>query len=87
MATTTTQRAPALELLGARSMMRLKDFAVHGIGPETLARLVPDGIVTRPARRLYQLADGPTDARRAPQGHRLPGIGASVPRSDPTNVV
>ena len=30
---TTTQRAQALELLGARSMMRLKDFATYGIGP------------------------------------------------------
>ena len=61
---TSTQRAQALKLLGARSMMRLKDFAAHRIGPETLARLVRDGIVVRPARGLYQLADGAADARR-----------------------
>ena len=65
MATTSTQRAQTLKLLGARSMMRLKDFAAHGIGPETLARLVREGIVVRPARGLYQLADGSADARRA----------------------
>jgi predicted transcriptional regulator of viral defense system len=64
MATTSTQRTQALKLLGARPMMRLKDFAAHGVGPETLARLVRDGIVARPARGLYQLADGAPDARR-----------------------
>jgi len=64
LATVSTQRAQALELLGARSMMRLRDFAAHGIGPETLARLVRDGIVVRPARGLYQLAAGSADARR-----------------------
>lgn len=60
---TTTQRAHALELLGTQSMMRLRDFAAHGIGPETLARLVRDGVVVRPARGLYQLAAGSADAR------------------------
>jgi predicted transcriptional regulator of viral defense system len=64
MATTSTQRAQALELLGTRSMMRLKDFVAHGIGPETLARLIRDGIIVRPARGLYQLVDGTVDARR-----------------------
>ena len=61
---TSTQRTQALELLGARSLMRLKDFVAHGIGPETLARLVRDGVVVRLARGLYQLADGGVDARR-----------------------
>lgn len=65
MATPRTQREKALELLGSRSMMRLKDFAAQGIDAETLARLVRQGAVVRPARGLYQLADGPTDARRA----------------------
>ncbi|VFU08449.1 type IV toxin-antitoxin system AbiEi family antitoxin domain-containing protein [Methylocella tundrae] len=45
-------------------MMRLKDFAAHGIGPETLARLVRDGAVVRPARGLYQLADSSGNAAR-----------------------
>lgn len=65
LATTSTQRVQALKLLGIRPLMRLKDFAAHGIGPETLARLVREGVVVRPARGLYQLADGPVDARRA----------------------
>jgi len=64
MATNSTQRTQALELLGTRSMMRLKDFSAQGIDPETLARLVREGIVVRPARGLYQLADGSADARR-----------------------
>ena len=63
LAITNTQRAHALKLLGARSSMRLKDFSAHRIGPETRARLVRDGIVVRPARGLYQLADGAVDAR------------------------
>lgn len=62
LAITNTQRAHALKLLGARSSMRLKDFSAHRIGPETRARLVRDGIVVRPARGLYQLADGAVDA-------------------------
>ena len=45
---TSTQRAQALKLLGARSMMRLKDFAAHRIGPETLARLVRGGTSCAP---------------------------------------
>lgn len=64
MAATRTQRTQALKLMGSRSMMRLKDFSAHGIGPETLARLVRDGVLLRPARGLYQLADASPDARR-----------------------
>jgi predicted transcriptional regulator of viral defense system len=59
-----SQRTQALKLLKACPMMRLKDFAAHGIGPETLARLVRDGAVVRPARGLYQLADCSGDAAR-----------------------
>lgn len=60
-----TQRAQVLDLLSARTMMRLKDFAAHSIGPETLARLVRDGMIVRPARGLYQLAEGAVDAHRS----------------------
>ena len=60
-----TQRARTLELLRIHPLMRLKEFAVHGIAPETLARLVRDEFVVRPARGLYQLADAPVDARHA----------------------
>lgn len=75
MPTANTQRAHALELLRACSMMRLKDFAARGIGPETLARLIREGVVVRPARGLYQLAEGPTDAR-----HALAEAAALVPK-------
>lgn len=60
----TTQRAQALELLGTHPVMRLKDFTEHGIGPETLSRLVREGTVMRPVRGLYQSAEGVADARR-----------------------
>ncbi|WP_421694423.1 type IV toxin-antitoxin system AbiEi family antitoxin domain-containing protein [Aestuariivirga sp.] len=59
-----SQRAQALKLLKTCPMMRLKDFAARGIAPETLARLVRDGEVVRPARGLYQLADSSGDAAR-----------------------
>lgn len=75
MATHSTQREKALDLLGSRAMMRQKDFAARGIDPETLARLVREGVVVRPARGLYQLADGPVDARRT-----LAEAAALVPR-------
>lgn len=72
---TDTQRAQALKLLGAHPMMRLKDFAVRGIGPETLARMVRDGLIVRPARGLYQLANETVDSR-----HTLAEASALVPK-------
>lgn len=50
------QRLRALTLLGTRGMLRLKDFALEGIGRETLERLVGERAVVRRARGLYQLA-------------------------------
>jgi predicted transcriptional regulator of viral defense system len=43
-------------------MLRLKDFIAENIEPETLARLVRDKQVIRPARGLYQLPDTQIDA-------------------------
>jgi predicted transcriptional regulator of viral defense system len=74
-ATTNTQRSRALELLKARRMLRLKDFAAEGIGPETLARLVREGAIVRPSRGLYELADAAVDAR-----HTLAEACALVPK-------
>jgi len=42
-------------------MLRLKDFVAEGIGPETLARLIREDAVVRPARGLYQLRDTQVD--------------------------
>lgn len=61
-AATNPQRRRALDLLKVRRMLRLKDFIAECICPETLARLVREEAVIRPARGLYQLADAPTDA-------------------------
>ncbi|MEZ0470838.1 type IV toxin-antitoxin system AbiEi family antitoxin domain-containing protein [Luteimonas salinilitoris] len=69
------QRVRALELLRVRPVMRLRDFIAHGIDPETLARLVREEVVIRPARGLYQLADAPIDARRT-----LAEVSALVPK-------
>ena len=57
-----TQGSRALDLLKSRGMLRLRDFIAEGIEPETLARLVRDAKVVRPARGLYQLPDTPIDA-------------------------
>lgn len=75
MTTTNNQRTQALKLLDAHSMMRLKDFAAHGIGSETLARLVRDGIIVRPARGLYRLTDAPVES-----GHTLAQAAVLVPK-------
>jgi predicted transcriptional regulator of viral defense system len=57
-----TQRARALDLLKARGMLRLRDFIAENIEPETLARLVREEQVIRPARGLYQLPDTQIEA-------------------------
>jgi predicted transcriptional regulator of viral defense system len=56
------QRIRALDLLKARGMLRLKDFIADGIGPETLARLVREEMVIRPARGLYRLSNMEVEA-------------------------
>jgi len=68
------QRLRALDLLKTRGMLRLKDFDAEGIGPETLARLVREKSVLRPARGLYQLAAASVDA-----AHTLAEAAALVP--------
>lgn len=65
MPSTTAQRLRALDLLKARGMLRLRDFATEGIGPETLARLVREAAVIRAARGLYQLSDTHVEAAHA----------------------
>ena len=72
---TVAQRLRALDLLKARGMLRLKDFIAAGIGPETLARLVREQAVVRPARGLYQLPDADVDA-----AHSLAEAAVRVPK-------
>ncbi|HQT89789.1 MAG TPA: type IV toxin-antitoxin system AbiEi family antitoxin domain-containing protein [Acidiphilium sp.] len=53
-----------MDLLTARAMLRIRDFVAEGIGPETLACLVREDAVARPARGLYQLPDAQVEAER-----------------------
>jgi predicted transcriptional regulator of viral defense system len=72
----TTQRSRALALLGRRPILRLKDFTAQDVGPETLARLVREGMIVRVARGLYQRANASVDA-----AHSLAEAAALVPKS------
>jgi hypothetical protein len=75
MTATSAQRTRALDLLKGRGMLRLKDFMVEGIGPETLARLVREEAVVSPARGLYQLLDTQIEA-----AHMLAEAAVLVPK-------
>ena len=75
MSPTSVQRTRALDLLKDRRMLRLKDFMAEGIGPETLARLVREDAVVRPARGLYQLPDAQIEA-----AHTLAEAATLVPK-------
>lgn len=75
MAPIAAQRVRALDLLKSGGMLRLKDFAAEGIGPETLARLVREEAVIRLARGLYQLPTADVEA-----AHTLAEAAALVPR-------
>lgn len=75
MATAKTQQAQALSLLKARGILRQKDLIAAGIAPETLARMVRDELVVRPARGLYQLRNS-----RVPATNVLAEAAALVPK-------
>ena len=75
MTSTRAQRIRAIDLLKARGMLRLKDFVAEGIGPETLARLVREEALVRPARGLYQLPDAQVEA-----AHMLAEAAVLVPK-------
>jgi predicted transcriptional regulator of viral defense system len=70
-----SQRARAETALHRGQLVRLRDLVAAGISTETMARLVREGAVVRPARGLYQLADTDVDAR-----HTLAEASALVPR-------
>lgn len=72
---TSTQRTRALDLLKTKGMLRLRDFMAEHIEPETLARLLRDKKVVRPARGLYQLPEVQIDA-----AHTLTEATALVPK-------
>jgi len=70
-----SQKKMALKLLERHGIMRLSDFMAHGIDPPTLARLVEQGVLTRPSRGLYELADAEVELN-----HSLAEIAKRVPR-------
>src|ERR1700679_334604 len=95
MASASDQRTRALDLLKSGGMLRLKDFVAEGIGPETLARLVREEAVVRPARGLYQLPDAQVEASHTlaeaavlvPKGGSLPDLSPPIPRTDTADAV
>jgi predicted transcriptional regulator of viral defense system len=72
---TRSQRKSALALLERYGIMRLSDFAAQGVDPPTLARLVAEGLVTRPSRGLYELAGAPFEL-----SHSLAEVAKRVPK-------
>ena len=85
----TSQKDRAVELLEKRGALRRIELGRGGVHPETLARLVDEGILTRVARGLYQLADAdisaPHDlaevAKLVPRGVIVPCLRSPVPRT------
>ena len=57
-----SQRDRAVELLEGHGIMRLSELKRAGIHSETLNRLVAEGMLLRPSRGVYQLADAEVDA-------------------------
>lgn len=72
----TTKRDQILQMLRKTRVLRARDFVSAGIAREHLSRLVAAGVLDRPARGLYVMADDrPSEqrslveaARRVPSG-------------------
>ena len=71
----TSQKDRAVELLEKRGAMRRMELGDAGVHPETLARLVEKGLLTRVARGLYQLTDADITAP-----HDLAEVAKLVPK-------
>ena len=61
----TSQRDTARTLFQQKGLVRMRDLRYAGVGAETVARMVREGVVMRVARGLYQLADVVPDPRRS----------------------
>jgi predicted transcriptional regulator of viral defense system len=70
-----SQKKTVLKLLERHGIMRLSDLMARGIHPPTLARLVEQGVLARPSRGLYELADAEVELN-----HSLAEIAKRVPR-------
>ena len=71
-----TQAEKAVALLAERGVMRPSEFIAEGVHHETLARLLDEGVLSRPVRGIYRLVNAETEAthnlaevaKRAPKG-------------------
>ncbi len=70
-----SQGDQAVELLKQHGIMRRGELSDAGVHPQTLARLVEDGILIRAARGLYELADADITAP-----HTMAEVAKLVPR-------
>lgn len=67
-----TKRDQILKMFQTTRVLRARDFANAGIAREYLSRLVADGVLARPARGLYVMADDtPTEHRSLIEATRL----------------
>lgn len=71
-----SQRARAIDRLQTGNLVRLRELAADGISPETVARLVRDGVAVRQARGVYQAANARLGAR-----HMLAEAAALAPKA------
>lgn len=71
-----SQRDLATKLLGQHGVMRLSDLRKHGVNPATLARMLDEGVLFKPSRGLYELADAEIEA-----SHSLAEVAARVPKA------
>ena len=71
----TSQRDLAVSLIERHGILRLSDLKDRGVNPATLARLVEEGVLHRPSRGLYELADADIDV-----SHSLAEVAKRVPK-------
>ena len=70
-----SQGDQAVELLKQHGVMRRSELSDAGVHPQTLARLVDDGVLIRAARGLYELADADITAP-----HTMAEVAKLVPK-------
>jgi predicted transcriptional regulator of viral defense system len=78
-----------LKLAAQQSLVRPRDVAELGMARETLLRLYRQGLLIRPARGVYSLAEASVTEHHSlavaaklasSSRHSLPSVGTSVPR-------
>lgn len=60
-----TKRDQILKMFRKTRVLRARDFVNAGIAREHLSRLIEDGVLARPARGLYVIADDPPTEQRS----------------------